>query len=114
MPETRSEEGRAIQVCCTCPACMNEYHEATITMDGDTNYDGRVYTTWSEWKTNTLGEKYRDRVVAAVEVEGLTIPATQAHIEAWRINGIYTTGHVILDVAPSDPIDFPIDICSWM
>ena len=47
-------------------------------------------------------------------MEGLTIEATEAEVKAWGINGIYTFGHVILDVAPSDEIQFPLDISILM
>ena len=111
--EARRDEGRVIMSnICTCPTCMNEVHEASITMDAETTLKGRVWTTWSNWKKNTFGEKYRDRIVESVEVEGLRIQASE--IEAWGINGIYTAGHVILDVAANDPIEFPLDISPFM
>lgn len=97
---------------CTCAACMNEEHEADIYMDGDTLLKGRVRTTWGDWKENAVGEKYRDRIVESVEVEGLTIPASE--VKAWGINGIMTLGHVILDVAPTDEIQLPLDISPFM
>ena len=107
------DEGRIIASdVCVCRACMNEPHTADIYMDDDTRLKGRVRTTWSDWKENTLGEKYRDRIVASIEVEGLTIPASE--VKAWGINGIYTLGHVILDVAPTDEIQLPLDISPFM
>ena len=107
------EEGRIIASdVCVCRVCMNEPHTAEIYMDGDTRLRGRLWTTWSDWKDGAEGVKYRDRIVEFIEVEGLRIPASE--VKAWGINGIYTLGHVILDVAPTDEIQLPLDISPFI
>ena len=97
---------------CGCTACMNEPHEADVYFDGDLRLKGRVWTTWSEWREDINGKPYRDRILDAVEVEGLRIPARG--IQTWGICGIYTWGHVILDLAPNDMHTVPYDVCPYM
>ena len=110
-----ADEGRIIMSdVCVCPVCMNEEHKVDIHMDGDTHLEGSLETVWGAWKVNSAGERYRERIVKNIIVEGLAIPATETEVRAWCINGIYSVGHVILDVSPYDPIDFPLDISPFM
>ena len=114
----KTEEGRIFAEMCGCPVCVNEPHTAVIYWTngnpyGHTEVSGRVFTTWGDWKWSNVHEKsYRERIVAGVEVEGVKIPASD--FEAWGIHGLYTTGHVIIDLSPSDPLELPIEINPFM
>lgn len=96
---------------CGCLVCMNEDNDSTVNMD-DENIEARLYTTWGEWRHDINGRLFRQRILDYIIVEGLKIEASE--LEKWGIYGVYSDGHVIVDLAPSDTIEYPIVILSYM
>lgn len=98
---------------CGCLVCMNEYNESTIVFDNDVSIDKvRLHTTWGEWQHDINGGLYRERILDYLVVEDLKIPASD--LEKWGIYGVYSWGHVIVDLAPSDTIEYPIVVLPFM
>ena len=105
---------------CGCPVCMNEPNIAAITIGEHSDYRGRVYTTWGKWKLDRDGKLYRNRIVDYIEVDavesaGGKVRINASEFEEKQVGGIYTGGHVIVDLAPDDEHNFSeYEVCPYM
>ena len=104
-------QGRLIREVCVCAVCMNEDNESLVYINADTRDPSkkcRIYTTWTD---DTANVRCVDYIITS---DGQTIDAKD--FIRHSVYGLYSDGHVIIDIAPEDieNLEMPIDISMLM